>query len=749
MANRDGRIGKGAWNLTRWLPALFFMLMGMGSTASVLAQHGGGRRAVSLTRPAQQAVTTAQDVAQRAAQRQGAMRRWKTVSNPAVATDEADSLALVALFDSTGGAGWLVNTNWLTGSVAGWVGVTLNEQGRVTEVDLRENNLAGPIPDELADLTELEGLLLADNQLRGPLPEAVTTLLRLRVLSLWGNALTGPLPPALGQQKELEDLLLFGNQFSGPIPPELGTLPRLDRLWLDFNQFTGPIPTALADLTTLTELFLDFNQLTGEIPPELTRLPNVLSLFLGNNQLTGEIPEELGTMTTVQNLSLANNAHTGPIPLALTGMTNLSTLFLGGNQLTGEIPEELANLANLTRLNLSDNQLTGEIPESLGFIRNLRELNFQGNALTGEIPQPLGFLAILADLDLSDNQLTDSLPDNMQFMQGLERLDLSGNQLIGPISVLVRLPRLTEVYLRGNAFDGTVPEAFGFLPRLRVLDLGENQFEGTLSPSLSRSASLQRLDLDGNLIMGAVPSSFNALTTLTRLLLNDNRLDTLPGLSMLAMLDTANVANNRLTFEDLEPNVSLAGGAVIYAPQDTVETSLRRTAAQVTFRVAVGGAENQYQWFRDGRAIEGAMADTLSIDAAAAVATYHCEITNTVATALTLTSRPLRSDAVATGLDAAPDEAAYATPEAFALHPNYPNPFKASTRIAFDVAVSAQIRLTIYDALGRTVATPVDRWMPAGRYLIPFDARALPSGVYLYQIEMDDYRASRTMLLIR
>ena len=749
MVRSEGRIAKSEWCPMRLLPALFIMLIGMGSAASVWAQHGGGRRAVSLTRPVRQGAPMDQDVARRAAQRRAATRRWKAAANPAVAANEADSLALVALFDSTGGVAWMINTNWLTGPVAGWVGVTLNEQGRVTEVDLRENNLAGPIPDELADLTELEGLLLAGNQLRGPIPEAVTTLPRLKTLSLWGNALTGSIPPALGQQTELEDLLLFGNQFTGSIPPELGGLPRLDRLWLDFNQLTGPIPPALADLSTLTELFLDFNQLTGTIPTELTRLTNVLSLFLGNNQLTGEIPEELGTMTTVENLSLANNAHTGSIPLALTGMTNLSTLFLGGNQLTGEIPEELANLANLTRLYLNGNQLTGEIPESLGFIRNLRELDLHGNALTGEIPPPLGFLGILAYLNLSDNQLTGALPDNMQFMQRLERLDLSGNQLTGPVTLLVGLPRLAEVYLRGNAFTGAAPEALAFLPLLRVIDLAENRLGGSIPSLWSRLANLERLDLDGNQIEGAVPLSFNELSALRRLLLNDNRLDTMPDLSMLAMLDTVNVANNRLTFEDLEPNVSLADGAIIYAPQDTVETRLRRTAAQVTFSVSVGGAENQYQWFRDGTAIEGASADTLSVEAAAAVATYHCEITNTVATALTLMSRPLRSDAVPTGLDTAPDETALTTPESFALHANYPNPFNASTRLAFDVAAPAQIRLTIYDALGRTVATPVDRWMPAGRYRIPFDAGDLPSGLYLYQIEMEDYRASRTMLLIR
>ena len=731
------------------LPVVFILLLMLGSAVSAWAQHGGGRRAVSLTRPERQAATTDRAIERRAAQRQAMIRRGQAGANPEAAANEADSLALAALFEATGGAGWLINTGWLTAPVADWFGVTLNEQGRVTEVDLRENNLAGTIPDELADLTELEGLLLAGNQLQGPIPEAITTLARLKVLSLWGNALTGPLPAALGQQAELVDLLLFDNQLTGPIPPELAHLPRLDRLWLDFNRFTGPIPPELADLATLTELFLDFNQLTGSIPPELSRLTNVLSLFLGNNQLTGGIPEELGTMTGLENLSLANNAHTGPIPLALTGMTDLSTLFLGGNRLTGSIPPELAALQGLTKLSLNDNQLTGGIPESLGSIPNLRELRLQNNTLTGEVPSSLGFLLILMVLDLRNNQLAGPLPESMEFLQRLERLDLSGNQLTGSLAVLNGLTRLAEVYLRGNAFTGDLPVNLGLLPLIRIIDFGENQLAGVIPPSFSRPRNLERLDLDGIRIEGAVPASFSQLATLRRLLLNDNRLDDLPDLTALAMLDTINVANNRLTFEDVEPNVSLAGGDIAYAPQDTVETVLTRTAAQVTFSVAVGGTNNQYQWFRDGVAVEGATADTLRIDTTAEVAIYHCEITNTLAPALTLTSRLLRSDAVATGRDAAPDEAARAVPDAFALKANYPNPFNASTHIVFDAAAPAQIRLTVYDAMGRAVATLVDRWMPAGRHAVSFETGKLPSGLYLYRIDMDDFSASRTMLLIR
>ncbi|MFB3133087.1 MAG: T9SS type A sorting domain-containing protein, partial [Rhodothermales bacterium] len=298
--------------------------------------------------------------------------------------------------------------------------------------------------------------------------------------------------------------------------------------------------------------------------------------------------------------------------------------------------------------------------------------------------------------------------------------------------------------LRGNDFTGPIP-FINALAALQVVDLGDNALTGEIPPALDRLRFLEQLLLDGNQLTGAVPPALANVTTLTRLLLHDNFFDALPVLTTLPALNTVNVARNRLTFEDIEPNITLAGGAIAYAPQDTVATSLARTATTVTFSVSVGGANNRYQWFRDGEAVDGATADTLAVDAAMPVAAYHCEITNTVATLLTLVSRPVRSDAVAPGLDEAPE----AAPASFALHANYPNPFNPSTQMAFDVAAPSRVRLTVYDLLGRAVATLVDGAMPAGRHQAVFDAAGLPSGLYLYRIEMGDFRAARTMLLVK
>ncbi|HEY5823520.1 MAG TPA: T9SS type A sorting domain-containing protein, partial [Cyclobacteriaceae bacterium] len=73
-----------------------------------------------------------------------------------------DSLALVALYNNTNGAGWTNKTNWLTGDVETWFGVTVTGQS-ITAVNLAGNKLTGPVPDPLVDILALQNVNLANN----------------------------------------------------------------------------------------------------------------------------------------------------------------------------------------------------------------------------------------------------------------------------------------------------------------------------------------------------------------------------------------------------------------------------------------------------------------------------------------------------------------------------------------------------------------------------------------------------------
>ena len=257
-----------------------------------------------------------------------------TVSGPTgtVLADAAgDRAALVALYNATDGDNWANNTNWLSDEPLGdWFGVTTDVNGRVTELDLSDNSLAGDLPAELGDLANLKELELGGdyfctdgscqpdspsaNQLTGEIPRELANLLDLEVLGLSANRLTGEIPVWLGDLSDLEVLDLSANRLTGEIPTELGKLSNLEALSLNANRLTGEIPPELGDLSNLKLLGLFGNQLTGEIPPELGRLTNLESLYLDGNQLTGEIPPELGRLTNLLQLWLSDNRFTGCLP---------------------------------------------------------------------------------------------------------------------------------------------------------------------------------------------------------------------------------------------------------------------------------------------------------------------------------------------------------------------------------------------------------------------------------------------------
>ena len=72
----------------------------------------------------------------------------------ATCSDEDDRAVLVALYEATNGDNWVNNTHWLSDKPLGeWHGVTTDENGRVTELWLRENGLSGELPASLGNLT--------------------------------------------------------------------------------------------------------------------------------------------------------------------------------------------------------------------------------------------------------------------------------------------------------------------------------------------------------------------------------------------------------------------------------------------------------------------------------------------------------------------------------------------------------------------------------------------------------------------
>ncbi|MDX1477846.1 MAG: T9SS type A sorting domain-containing protein [Saprospiraceae bacterium] len=242
-----------------------------------------------------------------------------------------DSLALVAIYQATNGPEWTVDSNWLTGPVPSWHGVTVTGD-RVTNLGLYSNNLTDSLPPAIGDLTALE---------------------RLEVSS---NALTGQLPGTLGQ------------------------LTELTHLDVHFNMITGTLPATLVNCTRLKTIIAYRNNLSGGFPSVLLEMPQLERILLGSNDLEGQIPPEINTLVNLRNLTFERNNFSGVMP-SIANLVNLSEVHMRENNLEGNWQDIIGYHPEMYYFTFNDNNFTGCVsdtsfnPDQLQFL-HLNNNNF-------------------------------------------------------------------------------------------------------------------------------------------------------------------------------------------------------------------------------------------------------------------------------------------------------------------------------------------------------------------------------------
>ncbi len=107
-----------------------------------------------------------------------------------------------------------------------------------------------------------------------------------------------------------------------------------------------------------------------------------------------------------------------------------------------------------------------------------------------------------------------------------------------------------------------------------------------------------------------------------------------------------------------------------------------------------------------------------------------------------------RAYAFTTGTVAVKDRSD-ARPDGFALAQNAPNPFNPTTAISYQLSAVSQVRLDVFDALGRRVRTLVNATQTAGSHSATFDAAGLPSGIYTYRLTVGSRTVSRQMTVAK
>ncbi|MBD1259355.1 hypothetical protein HZY62_02050 [Maribacter polysiphoniae] len=278
-----------------------------------------------------------------------------------------DRDALIAIYNANPNntLGWDLNDP----EIENWVGVDLNNEGRVTVLGI-SSRLLITIPPEIGKLAHLE-TLFANNNNFTDVPQEFQELSNIVVLYLNNNDFTS-VPEEVCQLSNLKILALSSLNLSS-LPPEIGNLSQLTTLYLNDNRLTA-LPDELKQVSVLKILDLSYNNFTS-FPTILFQIPSLTNLRLDNNQLTA-ISSQIELLTNLKDLRLNDN----------------SIRF---------VPSNISKLTALKKLYLENNDIAS-ISSSIGLLSNLEELTFKNNDL-GSIPLEIKNLTNLKTLDLTIN----------------------------------------------------------------------------------------------------------------------------------------------------------------------------------------------------------------------------------------------------------------------------------------------------------------------------------------------------------
>jgi len=335
-----------------------------------------------------------------------------------------DKDAMVAIFDSLGGINWIEKWPITDCNPCGWFGVTCNEQGRVIEINLPNNRLAGNIPTQIGQLTALQKLnfqglsnFFSFSGTTSTIPASIGQLKELTHLNLSNSRGYSRLPKEIGQLTKLKELNLFRAYFWGGIPEEIGNLTQLEILDLAFTYYSsyGPTPVnALRKLQNIKELNLSSTGIE-EVPNYIFDLPKLEILKLSQNSISGALPNQLWNIQTLKILELNGN----PIESGITGnignLTNLERLDLSSTSITN-LPPEIGDLSQLSFFNLRNNRSLTSVPKELGNLSKLRVFDLRFSVVEGEIPKEWGSIGSQIDfvsIDLRSNRFTGCFSEEL------------------------------------------------------------------------------------------------------------------------------------------------------------------------------------------------------------------------------------------------------------------------------------------------------------------------------------------------
>ncbi|XP_062094612.1 probable leucine-rich repeat receptor-like serine/threonine-protein kinase At3g14840 isoform X1 [Humulus lupulus] len=295
------------------------------------------------------------------------------------------------------------NKEYYTNEVICNCSISANNECHIQSFSFSEQNLDGKLPSSLWKLPYLKEVDLRRNFLSGSIPPEWGST-KLERLAISVNNLSGPIPAELGNITTLKYLNMESNLFSETIPYELGKLVNLEYLSLNANNLTGQFPLSLTNLSKLWALGIHSNYFTGRIP-EFGNWKQLQILDMQASGFSGPIPPSISTLANLQQLRITdlNGENSSDFP-DLSKMTDLSKLTMRSCNLRGNIPQYILNLRMLIGLDLSFNKLEGPLPNFQ--ILPLSYIYLTSNLLSGPIPAWMN-ISRAKNIDISYNNFSE------------------------------------------------------------------------------------------------------------------------------------------------------------------------------------------------------------------------------------------------------------------------------------------------------------------------------------------------------
>ncbi|GAY41428.1 putative receptor-like protein kinase [Citrus sinensis] len=451
-------------------------------------------------------------------------------------TNETDRLALLAiksqLHDPLG-----VTNSWNNSiNLCQWAGVTCGHRHqRVTELDLRHQNIGGSLSPYVGNLSFLRYINLATNNFHGEIPKEIGFLFRLETLMLANNSFSGKIPTNLSSCSNLLSFVAYRNNLVGEIPEDIGySWLKLEHISLARNHLTGMLPASIGNLSIIY-LHVGENQFSGTVPPSLYNMSSLENILLDVNGFTGNLPLDIGvTLPNLQVFAIGDNYFSGSIPESFSNASNIEIIDLPINYFTGKVSIIFGRLKNLWSLDLGINNLGSGGANDLDFVTiltncsKLKVLAFEENRLGGVLPHSIANLSTtMTDIYMGVNQISGTIPSGIGNLVNLNLLGIEFNQLTGNIPREIgQLRNLQAIGLSSNFLQGNIPSSLGNLTLMTDLFLSSNHLQGNIPPSLGNCKNLVSLNLSDNKLIGAVPQQILTITTLSRFLdLGNNHLN--------------------------------------------------------------------------------------------------------------------------------------------------------------------------------------------------------------------------------